>query len=93
MPLRTNQSYGSDMTVEAIKEAITELKAGERHSLALWLNELEYDVWDKQMVQDFSAGGRGGALLEKVQREIAEGQAIPFEEGLAKICESQSLPR
>jgi hypothetical protein len=31
------------MTVEAIKAAIAELPENERHSLALWLNELDYD--------------------------------------------------
>lgn len=80
------------MTVEAIKEAITELKDGERHSLAVWLNELEYDGWDRQMVRDFSPGGRGSALLEKVQREIAEGQAISFEDGLAKTRKEKNFP-
>ena len=72
------------MTVEAIKAAISELQENERHSLAVWLNEMEYDAWDKQMVRDFSPGGRGMALVEKVNREIAAGQAIPFAEGLAQ---------
>jgi len=72
------------MTVEAIKEAITALPENERRSLASWLNELEYDEWDKQMVKDFSPGGRGMALVEKVKREIAEGKTTPLEEGLAQ---------
>ncbi len=61
------------MTVEAIKAAIAELAEEERHSLALWLNELDYDDWDKEMVKDFSPGGRGYHLVEKVKRDIAEG--------------------
>lgn len=72
------------MTVEAIKNAITALPAEERHSLASWLNELEYDAWDKQMVKDFSAGGRGMALVEKVKREIGEGRSVSLEDGLAQ---------
>ena len=55
------------MTVEAIKEAIAGLPEDERHSLAAWLNELDYDEWDKEMVKDFSPGGRGYALVEKVK--------------------------
>ena len=68
------------MTVEAIKAAIAELAEEERHSLALWLNELDYDDWDKEMVKDFSPGGRGYHLVEKVKRDIAEGKARPMKE-------------
>jgi hypothetical protein len=70
------------VTVEAIKEAIARLPEYERHSLAAWLNELDYDDWDRQMVADFSPGGRGMALVEEVRREIAQGKAVPFEEGV-----------
>ena len=71
------------MTVEAIKEAIAGLPEEERHSLAVWLNELDYDEWDKEMVKDFSPGGRGYHLVEKVKKDIAEGKARPMEEGSA----------
>lgn len=70
------------MTVEAIKAAIAGLPEYDRHSLAAWLNELDYDHWDRQMVADFSPGGRGIALVEVVKREIAQGKAVPFQEGL-----------
>jgi hypothetical protein len=70
------------MTVEALKEAIRALPEDERHSLASWLNELDYDDWDREMVADFSPGGRGAALVEKVKREIAEGKATPLADGL-----------
>lgn len=69
------------MTVEAIKDAIIALPLEERHALTSWLNGLEYDDWDKQMARDFSAGGRGMALVEKVKREIAEGRTMPLDEG------------
>lgn len=72
------------MTVEALKEAIAELPENERHSLAAWLMELELDEWDKQMVKDFSSGGRGTALAARVKRDIAAGKARPFEEGRAE---------
>jgi hypothetical protein len=71
------------MTVEAIKAAITKLPGDERHSLALWLNELDYDNWDKEMVGDFSPGGCGYHLVEQVKRDIAAGKARPMEEGFA----------
>ncbi|HLX43762.1 MAG TPA: hypothetical protein VKR43_10025 [Bryobacteraceae bacterium] len=71
------------MTVEAIKEAIAELPEDERHSLATWLVELDFDEWDRQMVADFSVGGRGAGLAEKIKRDIATSRALPFEEGRA----------
>jgi hypothetical protein len=77
------------MTVEALKEIIAALPAEDRHSLTAWLNDLEYDDWDKQMVQDFSAGGRGAAWAEKVRRDIAEGNATSFEAGRTQAKEQQ----
>ena len=77
------------MTVDDIKQAIAGLPGEERHSLAVWLNELDYDDWDKEMVRDFSPGGRGYHLLEKVKREIAGGKARPIEEDLAERTGSQ----
>jgi hypothetical protein len=68
------------MTVDAIKEAISRLPDDERHSLAAWLNDLNYDDWDREMITDFSAGGRGMALVEAIKDEIAQGKAVPFEE-------------
>ena len=67
--------------MEAIKAAITELPEDERHSLVTWLNELDYDEWDKEMVKDFSPGGCGYHLVERVKREVATGKARPMEEG------------
>jgi hypothetical protein len=82
--------YVWGMTVEAIKEAITGLPEQERHSLAVWLNEIDYDPWDKEMVEDFSPGGRGHHLVEQVKRDIAEGKARPIEEGFAARRKSRS---
>ncbi len=72
------------MTVEALKVAIAELSQNERHSLAAWLIELEFDEWDKQMVKDFSPGARGMELADRVKRDIAADKASPFEEGMAE---------
>lgn len=72
------------MTVEAIKVAIAGLTEDDRHSLAAWLNELDYDGWDRQMVKDFDHGGRGSGWAERVKRQIANGQARPMEEGFTE---------
>jgi hypothetical protein len=62
------------MTVETLKEAIVGLPEEERHSLALWLNGLDHDDWDKEMERDFSPGGRGAHLAEKIKADIAAGK-------------------
>ena len=66
------------MTVEAIKEAITKLAEEERFVLASWIIEREYDAWDKQMVNDFSPGGRGGHVVERIKRQVDTGQFRPM---------------
>ena len=81
------------MTLEAIKEAVAGLPEDERHSLAAWLNGLEYDEWDREMVKDFSPGGRGAHLLEKVKRDIAEGRTMPLAEGLAQAKRKREQSR
>jgi hypothetical protein len=72
------------MTIDAIKEAIAALPEEERISLSAWLALQQYDDWDREMVRDFSSGGRGMPFVEKVKREIAEGKANPIEEGFAQ---------
>ena len=69
------------MTVEAIKDAIQQLPEAERTSLVAWLNEMEYDEWDKEMVKDFSPDGRGMQWVKEAKREVAEGKSRPIEEG------------
>ena len=69
--LQIPPGYREVMTVEAIKDAIAGLPDEERHSLAAWLSEFEYDAWDRQMVDDFSPGGRGAAWAARVKQQIA----------------------
>ncbi len=72
------------MNVEAIKAAIEELPEADRRKLAEWFEELEEQAWNKQIEEDFSPGGRGAPLLAKLQRELAEGETRPMEEGFAE---------
>lgn len=78
------------MTVEAIKDALTALPKMSVIHMALWLNELDYDEWDREMARDFSAGGRGMPWAQRLKWEIAEGDAISFSEGLAKANRERS---
>ena len=63
------------MTVDAIKDAIARLSEDDRRSLTAWLNDMGHDAWDREMMRDFTAGGRGMAWAERVKRQIAEGEA------------------
>ena len=72
------------MTVEAIKAAISELTEEEHTAIASWIVEHEYDAWDRQMVKDFSPGGRGEHLVEKINRQIDEGKFRPMSEGFGE---------
>ena len=74
------------MSVEAIKDAIQRLPEEERTSLAAWLNDLEYDDWDKQMAKDFAQGGRGTRWFEEAKRDAAQAGSSPVEEGFARRC-------
>jgi len=66
------------MTVQAIKAAIEQLTESERRELADWFEQLEEAAWDAEMEQDFSPGGRGHSLVERIDREIDEGKFTPL---------------
>lgn len=71
------------MTLDAIKEAIEKLPPDEQAVLAGWLSERGWDAWDWEIESDFSAGGRGMALLRELEQEIAKGNTSPLKEGFA----------
>jgi hypothetical protein len=72
------------MTVESIKEAIAELPAEQKTSLAAWLLRQDIPEWDKQIEEDFSPGGRGMALLEEAEADVRAGRVKPMDEFLAE---------
>jgi hypothetical protein len=72
------------MTLEVIKQAITELPEQEKASLVAWLNEQDAKAWDNQIEDDFSEGGAGMALLETWDAEIKAGGSVTLEEFLAQ---------
>jgi hypothetical protein len=71
------------MTVESTKQAIAELGAEEKTSLAAWLTEQDVAAWDRQMEEDFSPGGAGVALLEEAEADVRAGRTKPMDEFLA----------
>ena len=72
------------MTVDSIKQAIAELGAEEKTSLATWLMEQDAAEWDRQMEEDFAPGGAGMALLEEAEADVRASRTEPMEEFLAE---------
>jgi hypothetical protein len=60
--------------MEALKKAILALPNNDRLALEEWLA----DRWDAEMAQDFGPGGRGVALIDRVDAEIASGGFAPM---------------
>jgi hypothetical protein len=70
------------MTVEAIKAAIEDLPESERRKLVDWLEELDEQAWDAEIERDFSPGGRGHHLVEKIDQHIDRHGSTLLDEGL-----------
>jgi hypothetical protein len=68
------------MTIEAIKDAIAGLPQDSQVALAAWLNLQTMDGWDKEMQSDFTHGGRGHHVVERVKAQISAGQFQPIAE-------------
>ena len=68
------------MTLDAIKEAISDLPPEDRAALAAWIAEREMDQWDREMQRDFSPGGRGERLVEKIKADVRGGKFRPMNE-------------
>jgi hypothetical protein len=79
------------MTVEAIKEAIAELAADEKTSLAAWLIGQDAAEWDRQMEEDFSPSGAGMALLEEVEADVRSGRVKSMDEFLTGTLDKRSV--
>jgi len=70
--------YYRIMTLAAIKSAIEELPEEEQGALIDWLLKRDREEWDKQITEDFSAGGRGASLLKEVDAAIDRGDFKPL---------------
>lgn len=81
------------MTLEAIKEAITELPLDEKTRLAAWLLRQDMAEWDRQIEEDFSPAGRGMALMEEAERDVREGRVKPVDEFLAEVRSGRGARR
>ena len=71
----------SARSIDEIKEAIAALSEQDRLALASWLSIQTMDEWDREMERDFSSGGAGHHLVEKVRADIRAGKFSPMSKG------------
>ena len=65
------------MSVTEIKTAISELTSDDLAELMSWLENLQANLWDKQIEEDLEAGRLDGVLAE-VDKEYEAGLSEPL---------------
>ena len=66
------------MSLSEIEKAVTELSRDELAKLAAFITQQDKLVWDEELEQDFSPGGKHAAALEKIDAEIDAGNFRPM---------------
>ena len=66
------------MSLTEIEKAVAELSRDELAKLAAFVAQQDKRVWDEELEQDFSPGGKHAAALEKIDAEIDAGNFRPM---------------
>ena len=66
-------------TIEKIQEEILSLSDSEKLKLSKWIADLEASVWDQEIESDFTQGGRGQALLDRVKSDYSAGKCSKWD--------------
>jgi hypothetical protein len=66
------------MSLNEIQQAIENLPAEQQASLVAWLSERDRRQWDLDLAQDFSPGGAGMPVLDRVRAQVAGGGSKPM---------------
>jgi hypothetical protein len=66
------------MSLAEIEEAVKNLNREELAKLAAYISRQDKLVWDEELEQDFSPGGKHSATLEKIDAEIDAGNFKPM---------------
>jgi hypothetical protein len=69
------------MDIVDIQHEIEALPAEQESALLDWLTERDRLRWDAEIEQDFSPGGRGAALLDRVKQQVRDSQTTPWSKG------------
>jgi hypothetical protein len=70
--------YGMSVSLTEIEEAVKDLSREELAKLAAFIARQDKLVWDEELEQDFSPGGKHAAALEKIDAEISAGNFRPM---------------
>jgi hypothetical protein len=66
-------------TIDKIQDDILSLPDNDKLRLCKWFAELEGEVWDKEIENDFVEGGRGSDLLNQVKSDFLAGKCMKWE--------------
>jgi len=66
------------VSLTEIEKAVAELSRDELAKLAAFVAQQDKRVWDEELEQDFSPGGKHAAALEKIDAEIDAGNFRPM---------------
>jgi len=69
------------MGLPDIQRAIEMLSSDQQAALLDWLAERDRRQWDAQLERDFSPGGAGMELLDRVKAQIRQGESLPMGKG------------
>jgi hypothetical protein len=70
--------YGRSVSLTEIEEAVKDLSREELAKLAAFIARQDKLVWDEELEQDFSPGGKHSGALEKIDTEIDAGNFRPM---------------
>jgi len=66
------------MELTEIQRVIERLPEDQQASLASWMASRDNARWDAELERDFSPGGAGMELLDRVKRDVSKGHSRPF---------------
>ncbi len=66
------------MSLAEIEEAVNGLNREELAKLAAYIARQDKFVWDEELEEDFSTGGKHSTTLDKVDAEIDAGNFRPM---------------
>jgi hypothetical protein len=69
------------MGLPEIQHAIEMLSTEQQAALLDWLAERDRNQWDAQLERDFSPGGAGMDLLDRVKAQVRRGESVPMGKG------------
>lgn len=69
------------MDIGEIQHAIEALAPEQQTTLLNWLAERDRREWDAQIERDFSRGGAGMDLLDRVRAKVRRGESVPMHNG------------